>query len=802
VTQAAAGSAPAELHGFTKPLTSFVGRVIETTELATLTGEYRLVTLTGPGGVGKSRLAAVVARQVAGQFADGVWLVELAGEQDPAQVPGAVMTALGLYGEREADVAQRLVTALAQRQLLLVLDNCEHLLPAVAGLCGELLPAADDLRILATSRQPLGLAGEVRYRLEPLGLPGPAPASDLTADAVTLFAERARAADRRFALTEESRPAVARVVDRLDGMPLAIELAAARMEALGLHQLADRLDVELDVLVSADRLSPARQRSLAATADWSYRLLTAAEQRVFRQLAICPAYFSLEAARAIAGPDAPAAVLRLVDCSLLGPPADGVDGRARYQMLQTLRAYGRQQLAAAGEERDTAARLALYAAAVAEQASAQLEASGLEAAGARWLDAEDATVHAALRWAIDYQPATALRLALALAPWWLRRGRVAAAHELLGSAAEAAAPGDEAWCAAQFWLGELSPDPFERAGLDQFTSVCAALGPDGPSQLLVRALISRSHCLAHLRRYREAAQDARNALAMAGDLGWPAGEAIALSGLAVLSHYAGNNAESLACLRRADQIDRRALPDDVARLIRIYLAAALRETGELAEARSLCIEALDWASRAAALFSVAECLPMLAELDLLTGRRAEAGQHIRAGLDVAWQVGNRYRVLQCVDVCGHLCATGRQYAEATTLWEARAAHWQTFGLADLPLEDARRQHLERVARAALGADRHAAAAARGRAMTLAAAVEYARLVTEPGPPAPAAGPQLTARERELIGLVALGRTDAQIAADLVISIRTVRSHLDRIRAKTGCRRRADLTRLALQLRLV
>jgi predicted ATPase/DNA-binding CsgD family transcriptional regulator len=800
----AADSASADAHGFKKVMTSFVGRAAEIAELSTLLGEYRLVTVTGPGGVGKSRLAGAVARRMASHFADGAWLVELAAEQDPAQLSSAVMTALGLYSERETHAAERVMAALVRRQLLLVLDNCEHMVPAVAVLCGDLLRAADDLRILTTSRQPLGVAGEVRYRLEPLRqTSGTESAGHFRSEAVTLFAERARLVDRRFTLDDESRPAVARIVGRLDGMPLAIELAAARVEALGVRQLADRLDVELDVLVSADTLTPARQRSLTATAEWSYRLLTAAEQRVFRRLAIFPAHFSLDAARVVAGADGPPAVLRLVDSSLLMPPTDGFDGRTRYLMLQTLRAYGLEQLAAAGEDQDAAARLALYATGVAEQASAELEASGREAAGARWLEAEDATMHAALRWSLDDQPGMALRLALALAPWWLRQGRSAAGHELLGSAAKAVAAGEESWCAAQFWLGELSPDPFERAGLDQFTTVSAALAPGGPSPMLVRTLVSRAHCLAHLRRYSQASHDARDALAMATGLAWPAGEAISLTCLAVLSHYAGDNDESLACLQRAERIDRGALPDAVARTIRIYLASALREAGELPESRAVCIEALDWASRAGAPFDVAECLPMLAELDLLTGHLTPAAHHIREGLDVGWQVGNRYRVLQCIDICGHLCAQDGRYAEAITLWQARAAHWQTFALADLPLEEARRQHLQRAARKAIGEDKYAAAVARGLAMTLDAAVDYARLATEPADTATAGQlPRLSARERELIGLVALGCTDAQIAGQLQISIRTVRSHLDRIRAKTGSRRRADLTRLALQLGVV
>jgi len=519
---------------------------------------------------------------------------------------------------------------------------------------------------------------------------------------------------------------------------------------------------------------------------------------VFRRLAVFSAPFSLNAADVVVGHRASAAVLRLVDCSLLAPPVVGPDGRARYLILEILRAYGLQQLAAAGEEHEARAGLARHALAVAEQAAADLEASGREAAGARWLDAEDATVHQALRWALHNQPNVALRLAIALAPWWSRQSRAAAGYELLGLAARHAAVGGELWGAVQFWRSVLSPDPFHRAGLDYLSAARDALAARGPSPMLVRTLNERAHCLAHLRRYGEAVQDAKDALAMATNLAWPAGEAISLTSLAVLAHYTGNNADSLFYLRKAQRIDPSTIPDGVARAARIYRGRALTEAGELAEARHLGMQALDWAKAAGAPFDVAECLALLATLELQAGHTATAAGHIVDALEAAWQIDSRYRVFESIDLCGHLCAQAGRYAEAVTLWEAHAAHWREFLLADLPLEQARRQDLLRQARQALGPGKARAAAERRVAMTLGTVVEYARLAAEPKDPATGL-PQLTSRERELVRLVANGRTDAQIGSELNISIRTVQSHLDRIRAKTGCRRRADLTRLALQV---
>src|SRR5580693_9185909 len=207
-------------------MTSFVGRAAAVDDVAGLLSEYRLVTVTGPGGVGKTRLAGEVAERVADRFADGVWLVELTAVTDPAQVPSAVAASLGVGERPGVPVPDVLAGVLASRQLLLVLDNCEHVIAAVAGLCGALLPAADDVRVLATSREPVGVSGEARYRLPPLALPAPGDEAAAGSDAVALFADRARRVDVHFTLSGESGAVVARLVARLDGMPLAIELAA------------------------------------------------------------------------------------------------------------------------------------------------------------------------------------------------------------------------------------------------------------------------------------------------------------------------------------------------------------------------------------------------------------------------------------------------------------------------------------------------------------------------------------------------------------------------------------------------
>ena len=577
---------------------------------------------------------------MADRFADGVWLVELSSVREPALVQAAVAAALGLRQTPGMPVLDSLIAVLGRQQVLLALDNCEHLLAAAAELCGSLLPGADDVRVLATSREPIGVAGEVSYRLGPLGLPGPGDQAEIPmSEAVRLFADRARRADPHFALDHDSGLAVARLVQRLDGMPLAIELAAARVEALGVVHLLDRLDERLGLLVAKDRLAAARQRSLAATAEWSYLLLGEPEQQVFRRLAVFPGPFTLEAAEAVAGTDAGAAVLHLVDCSLLAPPRAGPDGRSRYLMLETLRAYAAERLAEAGEQPGAAAGLAGHAVEVAEQAAAGLETSAGEVLAAQWLDAEDANLHQALAWALEHDTDTALRLALALAPWWRLRGRSAAGYALLAAAAGHAASGGEAWCSAQLWLGSLAMVPGGAGVMDHFTRVRDALTQGGPSPMLVRALNGRAGCLANSDRLSEAAEDAHQALAMARELAYPAGEAEALYWLTGISYYTGDHQASVAWGRRAQRIDPASIPAATARRCRVGLTVALMEAGDTDSAHQVCAQAMDAARQAGDERDQADCLSLMADLDLRAGRVTEATVWLREALGLAIRVG-------------------------------------------------------------------------------------------------------------------------------------------------------------------
>lgn len=429
------------------PLSSLVGRSAAVAQVRTLLDTSRLVTLTGPGGVGKTRLAIQIAAQLVDELADGAWVVELAGRDDPrcgrpsgcADAPGClaefVATALGLRDDAGltvspagelAELTERLPAALRHKQLLLVLDNCEQVIDEVAKLAELLLRAAPELRILATSREPLGLSGELLAPVPALELPAE---EDLAAvarsSAVRLFVQRASAATPDFALTEGNSAAVAAICRRLDGLPLALELAAARVRVLPVGELAARLDDRFRLLAGGPRNAPARQQTLRAVVDWSWELLGERERAVLRRLGVFVDGFTLDAAEVVgAGDGVDTAdvfdlLARLVDRSLVATE----DGGARYRLLETIAAYALERLEEAGETVTCRQRHARWYADLAEQADRQLRGGDQQ----QWLerlDAETANCRAALGWTVAQSDAAlALRLAGALAWYWFLSGR-------------------------------------------------------------------------------------------------------------------------------------------------------------------------------------------------------------------------------------------------------------------------------------------------------------------------------------------------------------------------------------------
>ncbi|MFN2462752.1 MAG: AAA family ATPase [Candidatus Dormibacteria bacterium] len=412
-------------------VTSFVGRERETAQVARLVEANRLVTLTGAGGCGKTRLALQVAAELLQGDAGGVWFVDLAPLSDGALVPAAVATALRLQEEPGRRVIDTLVDHLRERRILILLDNCEHMLPACADLMDRLMPACADLHILATSREGLAVAGETTWRVPSMSLPDAEQAQPLEefaqGEAVSLFVERARSLDPSFALTAADAPAVARICRRLDGIPLAIELAAALTDVLGCSQIADRLNDRFRLLTGGTRTGIERQQTLRAAVDWSFALLTEEQKTLLVRLSVFAGGFTLEATEAVGagGQIDPGEVLGLLSQLLRKSMAqmEKTDGATRYRLLETIRQFARDKLLESGEADDVRSRHRDWYLVLAQKAEVHIRAGGAQAEWLTVLEKENDNLRAALEWSMaDSDPSPGAHLGVALSPsWQLRR---------------------------------------------------------------------------------------------------------------------------------------------------------------------------------------------------------------------------------------------------------------------------------------------------------------------------------------------------------------------------------------------
>jgi diguanylate cyclase (GGDEF)-like protein len=520
-------------------LSSLVGRHAEIAELRALLAEQRLVSVVGAGGTGKTRLTLHVAAEYTAAMRDGVWLVELAAVNDPARVAGAFAGALGAGVPTGPPGIEALVRLFAAKHALLVVDNCEHVLAETARVIAALARTCPGLHIVATSREPLGITGEIRYRLPLLSLPPPDPnlraADALASDAVALFVERARAVRRTFALDDTNAATVATIVRRLDGIALAIELAAARLEATGLETLGTRLDQRFRVLTGGDRGALPRQRTLRATFDWSFDLLTEAERTLFRRLAIFAGPFTIDAATATCAGEAVSTaevfdlLIALVRKSLAVDDTGGTDG---FVLLESLRAYGREKLAEAGESEVLARRHAAYYADLADQAGHAYAGTPTR----EWLASAErhlTNYRAALAWSLDARRDVVLgaRLAASLA---LSLGDNAAEEGVrwLQTALDALPAGMHPSIEAQVWLrlaGSVRALPANalREAAERAVAFYRTLDERANLAHALRAL-AQTLCW-YFRREREAADTfAQEAIAVARSSGDPLTLAYAL----------------------------------------------------------------------------------------------------------------------------------------------------------------------------------------------------------------------------------------------------------------------------------
>ncbi len=429
---------PALPNNLPAQLATFIGRERERSEIRALVGSARLVTLTGAGGSGKTRLALQVAAELLDGSGDGVWLVELAGVGDEAEVPAAISAALGIGRQPGRPTLGSLLDALALQDVLIVLDNCEHLIEACAKTADAIVRRCPRARLLTTSREPLGIGGEAIYRVPSLSLPGPDEAVPGSCDAVALFAERAREQGVDLLVDAETGPLLVSICRRLDGLPLAIELAAARLRSLSLRDLYDRLDQRFRLLTGGSRTALARQQTLQATVEWSYSLLTGVEQELLRLLSVFAGSFDLAAVEGVCGTggievfDLADLLGSLVDRSLV--LVENAGETLRYRLLETIRQYAAERLVEVGDQAASAAWAdhGAYFLGVAEAAGPHLTGSEQ----GRWfarLDADAANLRRAAEYAASVPGGTAqvLRFAVALQRYWVARSREREALGLL-----------------------------------------------------------------------------------------------------------------------------------------------------------------------------------------------------------------------------------------------------------------------------------------------------------------------------------------------------------------------------------
>jgi predicted ATPase/DNA-binding SARP family transcriptional activator len=691
-------------HNLPSQLNRFFGRgeqVATIRQLLTPTGSGeppRLVTLVGVGGCGKTRLALEAAVGLLDAYPEGVWLVELAALADPARVPQSVGSALGLREEPGRPLIELLREALRTQSLLLVLDNCEHLLEACAELAEGLLRGCPNLRVLATSRQGLGITGEQSYPVPPLSVPDldhlPPVEGLLEYEAVQLFVDRAGLSQPTFGLTEANARWVAQVCHRLDGIPLAIEMAAARVKALPVEQIAQLLDDRFRLLAGGSRTGLARHRTLRALIDWSYDLLPEAERLLLRRLSVFAGGWSLEAAEAVCAGDgiephdALDGLSSLVDKSLV--IYEEREGQVRYRLLETVREYGRDRLAARGEEGAVRGRHLTYFARWTEEAAPHLEGDEERA----WMDrfeTEHDNLRAALAWAREIGAAPGgsqevklgLRLVIGVAQFWWNRGHLVEGREQM---------------AGMLALAEMAP-----AAL-QARAVHAA------------GRLAVSHC-----DYRAARALFEEALARYRDLGNQQGMAAVLTGLATIAGRQGDTAaarrlcaESL-CLSRAAE-DAKATAGVLNQLG--LLEVSLKQH---AAARVLLQECLATFQGLRHARGISIALNNLGIAALGEGDTEEAHRLFSESLRMKWNGGGWAGIPWTLAGLAGVAAAQGQRERAARLFGAAAAGREPIGN-DLPPD-----FEERVAalRPAMGEDAFAAAWAEGAAMTLQQAVEYA-----------------------------------------------------------------------------
>ena len=742
-------------------LTALIGREHDIAEIARLVEDNRLVTLVGSGGVGKTRLAIEEAAAAAPRFADGVDLVDLSGVPDPALLWATVARTVGVEGRADADLAQRLARVLQAQRRLLVLDNCEQLLAETAAVATQLLGSCPRLWILATSREGLGVPGEVMWRVPSLTFPWPGHQPCLEEleefGAMTLFADRACAARPGLVIGAADIAALSSICFRLDGIPLALELAAARVSALSIREIADRLDDRF-TLLSRTVGAPARHQTLGASVDWSYQLLSEAEQALFRRLAVFSGGWSLSAAEEVGagspvGPGQAARLLAaLVDKSLV--QADDSGTGTRYRLLVAVKAFAHEKLVASGELEEVRARHSSYFVDLGEQVASRLQGRDQDL-WASCLDQDQANLRAARQWCAA-DPARAvhgLRMAAGLWEYWLIRGLIQEGAAWLEDALQRA-PGPPSTRAAALTglaLFISLRGEFQRGG-ELFAASIALYEQVDDLSGQVRALAILGYWRANYGD-REGSTEALD-------------RAIALAGL-VQDRYPAAYAQLMAGMAASSMTDSAQARKHAAQSVEMFSEIGNRRGAGYAR----CI--------------LADCLSG-------EGTPAESLAILRTCIGVFEELLDRWGLLiSTISAALAHAALGDWRQTAFTLGVADSLS-ERIGGHPFPAVKAAIDAIAAKTVAELGssaAPRREAGRTVGRGDCIAAAIG---LAPEPGPPCTQQQElPLTRREHEVTELIAGGLTNRQIAERLFIAQRTVDTHVGHILAKLGCSNRSQ-----------